>query len=105
MADDLPIGTILRVPCSWHVVQAGESLSSLAGAYLRNPERWKRIYRANQAAIRDPNNLSVGMVLAIPRSAAALPLSVPQQEKLAVEHPLDSVGALRCEDYGGANAG
>lgn len=97
VADVLPVGTVLRVPCSWHVVQPGDSLSSLARAYLRNPERWKRIYRANQATIRDPNVLSAGMVLAIPRSAAALPLSVPQQVRHDADHPLDAVGALSCE--------
>lgn len=97
VADALPVGTVLRVPCVWHVVQVGDSLSSLARAYLRNPDRWKRIYRANQATIRDPNVLTAGMVLAIPRSAAALPLSVPQQAKRDAEHPLDVVGALSCE--------
>lgn len=96
VADALPIGTVLRVPCSWHVVQPGDSLSSLARAYLRNPERWRRIYRANQATIRDPNILTAGMVLAIPRSAAALPLSVPEHLRSEVDHPLDSVGASSC---------
>lgn len=86
MTDTLPVGITLRVPCLWHSVRSGDSLSSLAGQYLRNPARWKRIYEANRGQIADPNRLNVGVVLAIPVSAAR---ATPEKQ----EQPLDVVGA------------
>lgn len=82
----LPPGTVLRVPCLWHVVQSGDSLSKLASAYLRNPARWRRIYEANRAQIANPDSLPRGLVVAVPLSAAT-----QSQADASIE-----VGALDC---------
>jgi nucleoid-associated protein YgaU len=50
-----------------YVVRAGDTLRSIALSAYGNEERWRRIYRANRALIRDPNVLKVGMTLIIPR--------------------------------------
>jgi nucleoid-associated protein YgaU len=48
-----------------HRVREGDNLSLLAGYYYRNPRLWKKIYRANSAAVADPNVLFPGAVLQI----------------------------------------
>lgn len=82
----LPPGTVLHVPCLWHVTQPGDSLSKLASMYLRNPARWRRIYEANRAQIANPDILPQGIALAVPVSAASAPPVAASVE----------VGALDC---------
>ena len=47
-------------------VRDGETLSSLAERELGAADRWREVYRANRTQLSDPDELAVGMVLAIP---------------------------------------
>jgi nucleoid-associated protein YgaU len=50
-----------------HVIDEGETLSSIAEDRLGNTSHWYRIYEANRERIgSDPDRLVVGMVIAIP---------------------------------------
>ena len=49
-----------------YVVRAGDTLRSIALRAYGNEERWRRIFRANRALIRDPDVLKVGTSLVIP---------------------------------------
>ncbi len=49
-----------------HVVRAGDTLRSIALSAYGNAARWRDIYRANRASIRDPDVLKVGTRLTIP---------------------------------------
>ncbi len=49
-----------------YVVKAGDSLSKIAGELLGDADRWKEIFEANKAQIKDPNVLNVGQELTIP---------------------------------------
>jgi nucleoid-associated protein YgaU len=47
-----------------HVLQAGETLSTVAGQHYRLPGEWRRIAVAN--GIEDPRRLTPGMFLTVP---------------------------------------
>ena len=49
-----------------YVVRAGDTLTSIALRAYGNEGRWRAIYRANRALIRDPDVLVVGTTLTIP---------------------------------------
>lgn len=49
-----------------HRVAAGDTLASIAFEYYGNVERWREIYAANSAVLRDNRPLSPGMELVIP---------------------------------------
>ena len=49
-----------------HVVAAGETLSSIAEKYLGSHSRYQDIFQANRDQLRSPDDLKVGMKLAIP---------------------------------------
>lgn len=49
-----------------YVVKAGDSLSRIAQELLGDANRWKEIYEANKATLKDPNLLSIGQQLVIP---------------------------------------
>ena len=53
-----------------HVVQAGETLSGLAGKYLGSTARYREIYDANRDVLRSPNSLTEGLTLKIPAKSA-----------------------------------
>ena len=52
-----------------YVVQAGDTLSKIAGKLLGDPKRWKEIFGANQDQIKDPNLIQVGWELRIPKAS------------------------------------
>lgn len=52
-----------------HVVQKGDSLSSIAGKYLGSQGRFHEIFEANRDQLKDANDLRVGMQLVIPDGA------------------------------------
>jgi polar amino acid transport system substrate-binding protein len=57
-------------PVDTYVVQAGDTLSRIAGKVYGDvsPASWQRIYQANRAVIGDnPSRIKVGMELAIPQ--------------------------------------
>lgn len=49
-----------------HTVKKGDSLYSIAKAYYGNGNQYNKIYEANKDKIKNPNSISVGMVLTIP---------------------------------------
>ena len=51
-------------------VRRGETLSSIAERELGSADRWRELYRANRTQLADPDQLAVGMVLAIPAVGA-----------------------------------
>jgi hypothetical protein len=53
-----------------HVVQKGETLSSIAAKMLGNPNRFHEIFDANHDQLRDANDLKPGMTLVIPDARA-----------------------------------
>jgi nucleoid-associated protein YgaU len=58
-------------PDAVHVVQRGETLSSLARRYYGDAGKWRVIYEANRRTIgHDHNRLLVGMQLVIPAYGA-----------------------------------
>jgi LysM repeat protein len=58
-------------PDTAYVVQAGDTLWSIARQFYGNGHMWPDIYYANQPQIADPNVISIGQVLAIPGSGTA----------------------------------
>ena len=52
-----------------HLVQRGETLSSIAAKYLGNAGRYEEIYQANTDRLRNPNDVHPGMTLLIPEAA------------------------------------
>src|SRR5690349_5519274 len=54
-----------------YVVQAGDSLWTIAHRFYGNPLLWSRIYFANQSHIPDPNLISIGQALTIPGPGTA----------------------------------
>ena len=53
-------------PAKVYVVQAGDSLWSIARHFYGNPLMWSHIYYANQSQIHDPNLIYQGQKLTIP---------------------------------------
>jgi len=51
----------------YHVVEPGDTLTSLAVEYLGNSSRYPEIYRLNRNVLNDPNNLPAGVRIRIPR--------------------------------------
>ena len=50
----------------FHIVQRGETLSSISQQYYGSAHRWQRIVEANKDAIADANKISPGTKLIIP---------------------------------------
>ena len=67
-ADNTPIGTPMGTTAElrYHTVYKRDTLYGLARTYYGDQRRWKDIYEANQAQIRDPNKIRVGQRLVIP---------------------------------------
>ncbi|MBK8268155.1 MAG: LysM peptidoglycan-binding domain-containing protein [Planctomycetes bacterium] len=55
-----------HIPGRIHLVQANETLWSLAELYYGNSKHWRKISVANRKRVTDPTNLPVGMKLIIP---------------------------------------
>jgi nucleoid-associated protein YgaU len=54
-----------------YTVKAGDTLSSIARRFYKDPAQWETVYEANRALIgRDPGALKVGMKLTLPETAA-----------------------------------
>lgn len=54
-----------------HVVQKGETLTSIAAKTLGSPNRFPEIFEANQDQLTDPNDVKLGMTLRIPETKAS----------------------------------
>ncbi|MFH0908596.1 MAG: LysM peptidoglycan-binding domain-containing protein [bacterium] len=51
-----------------YVVQAGDTLSRIAGKVYKDSSKWEVIFNANRATLPGPQSLKVGQTLVIPRS-------------------------------------
>lgn len=62
-----------------HRIVDGDTLSSLAQHYLKDPARWVEIYQMNQDQLRDPDVLPIGARIKIPEQpmAASYPPAQP----------------------------
>ena len=49
-----------------HIVEDGETLSSIADRHYDNPHLWPALYRANRDQIKDPAHLYPGQSLLLP---------------------------------------
>jgi len=50
----------------FHIVERGESLSSISYQYYGNPGEWRKIYSVNSDVITDANKVKAGTRLIIP---------------------------------------
>jgi nucleoid-associated protein YgaU len=63
-----PLPGVPRGPRS-HVVQEGESLTSLAVHYYGDEKRMDVLFRANRSQLLGPDRVTAGMVLVVPELA------------------------------------
>lgn len=61
-----------------HLVQRGDTLSSIAAKYLGSSARFEEIYEANRDRLRDANDLRIGQELKIP--SRGLSVASPSDE-------------------------
>src|SRR6266851_1103209 len=57
---------VLQTPATTYVVQAGDTLWSIAAKSLNDPLRWQDIWLMNRGQIADPNILFAGQKLQLP---------------------------------------
>jgi mono/diheme cytochrome c family protein len=55
------------------IVRRGDTLSLIAERAYGDPTQWPLIYKANKDKIRDPNLISVGLELVLPRAQELMP--------------------------------
>ena len=61
-----PTGAATFQSPRYHTVVKRETLYALARTYYGDQRRWKDIYEANRATLRNPNRIRVGQKLIIP---------------------------------------
>jgi nucleoid-associated protein YgaU len=49
-----------------HIVESGETLSSIGHKYYGNPNSWRKIFEANGDSLKTPSDIKVGQKLTIP---------------------------------------
>ncbi|MDD6160697.1 MAG: carboxylesterase family protein [Oscillospiraceae bacterium] len=62
----MAVGLTAPAMAKSYTVKAGDNLSKIAAAELGSADKWKEIYEANKAQIKDANKIYVGQVLEIP---------------------------------------
>ncbi len=62
----LPTETAQAAALQTHVIQSGESLSTIAERYLGSQGRFQELYDANRDVLTDPNRLPLGTTIVIP---------------------------------------
>ncbi len=78
-----------------YVVVPGDTLSSIAGRFLKNPGKWPELWRMNQDQIKNPNRIYPGDVLVLDRSAEEMRLRLLKTEtvKLLPQARTSSIAA------------
>jgi nucleoid-associated protein YgaU len=69
LASSMKNGTLARdanTGAMMHVVQPGETLSSISSRYYGTPNLWQKILDANRSALDNPRTLHPGQTLTIP---------------------------------------
>jgi LysM repeat protein len=64
-----------------YTVRPGDTLSSIAQRFYRNPAHWRWIYDANRSKISNPDSIYVGEKLTIPYSAPSTSSYTPKHAK------------------------
>jgi LysM repeat protein len=64
-----------------YTVRPGDTLSTIAQRFYRNPGRWRWIYDANRSKISNPNQIYVGESLTIPYHAPSTSSYTPRHAK------------------------
>ncbi len=59
------------------VVEPGDTLSSIAGRWCSDADRWPEVYEANRFQLDDPDELPVGLTLVLPGRSADKPGDAP----------------------------
>ncbi|HUW18512.1 MAG TPA: LysM peptidoglycan-binding domain-containing protein [Sedimentisphaerales bacterium] len=49
-----------------HIVREGDTLLGISEKYYGSPNKWEKIFEANRASLKNPNNLKPGARLIIP---------------------------------------
>jgi tetratricopeptide (TPR) repeat protein len=49
-----------------HIVEPGETLSSISNKYYGTPNLWQKIFEANKSLLVSPENLKIGQELVVP---------------------------------------
>ena len=89
---NLPAETAQAAVLQTHVIQSGESLSTIAEHYLGSQGRFQELYDANRDVLTDPNRLPLGATIVIPpknkvASKAHAPAHAPMTAKSLIGHP------------------
>jgi LysM repeat protein len=71
-----------------YAVRDGDTLSSIAQAYLDDAAAWPAIWQANQAALSDPDVLTVGQVLIVPPPGTPVPPAPVTQRPVVPTAPV-----------------
>ncbi|MDB5341610.1 MAG: LysM domain/BON superfamily protein [Planctomycetaceae bacterium] len=91
-SSNLATDTAQTATLQTHIIQSGESLSTIAEHYLGSQGRFQELYDANRDVLTDPNRLPLGTTIVIPpknkvASKAHAPAQAPLTAKSAVGHP------------------
>lgn len=81
-----------------HVVQSGETLSSISKKYYGTPHDWKVILDANSSVVKDPRDLRPNMRLIIPAKeskTASAPATTRQPSLLSATTPSPGAAGAR----------
>lgn len=68
-----------------YVVQAGDTLSSIAEQTLGSSTLWLMLYNANRETVPDPHRLSVGLKLRMPPPVAPVPAEFKERVEPSLE--------------------
>lgn len=75
-----------------HVIQSGDSLSSLAERYLGSQGKFQELYDANRGVLTDPNRLPLGTTIVIPPSTKGTAVAAAKPHAQASTRSLASTG-------------
>jgi LysM repeat protein len=88
-----------------YTVQAGDSLSTIARHFYRNPGAWPVLYWANRGNIRWANDIDAGQVLKIPAKPARIPAAPTQFGPAAATAPISEQASTGQASTGQASTG
>jgi LysM repeat protein len=89
-------------PARTYVVQAGDTLWSIAQRLYGNPLLWYRIYYANQSQISDPNQIYQGQTFTIPHASTSGDGASSTQAQAATPAADQPAGSIIAEAAQGA---
>ena len=77
------------LPCEYRVgsTKGGNTLSGIAKIHYGDASKWPAIWKANKAAIKNPNVIRKGMVITIPKLAPSEEKAPPKEVNLPGKTP------------------